>query len=846
MAPPWDESGWRILIIDGPAADRPTVPSELPEDAPWEIAGDACTAGAHLRQQARLDPQCAAEHLDAADVWFEARFDRAAVAQAGEPEAARLTLPGLATLCEAWWNGDAICASSNMHVAQRVLLAGRWRDHNRLLLRFRAVEPELARRRPRPAWRTPMVRHQQLRWLRTTLLGRTPGWSPSAPPVGPWGGLCLRFDARLHVDDASIRTDWSEDAGHLRLAVPLAGSGAHTVRAVTATLQGHGQAWTWNLAQIDDGWRLEAHDLSVQPWWPHTHGHPSLYRLTVTAHAAGGEFEREHVLLDTHLGFRRIVASTDEGRFGLLVNGVRVFCRGACWTPEDTLDPGRHVQTDAVLNRLRDAGGNMVRLPGNMVYPDRGFYDACDSLGILIWHDLMFANMDYPTADADFLASAREEVRQLGRRLQGRPSVAVVCGNSEGSQQAAMWGADRERCTDPFFEHTLRDWIADVLPDVPYWPSSAWGGPAFPHQWNQGTTSYYGVGAYQRPLEDARRSDVSFATECLAFANVPEERTLDRMPGGPGLRVHQPEWKRRSPRDLGAGWDFDDIRDHYLRVVYGVDPASLRYSDHARYLALSRAVTGEVMASAYAEWRRAGSRCQGAIVWFLRDLWAGAGWGVLDDRGQPKACFHYLQRVWQPYTLLLTDEGGSGLYAHVVNDGPVNVRATVEVRAFRADGSLVEQGAQAIEVAAHDVIPVPLAASFDRFVDLNWAYRFGPPIAQLVMARLVDEQGVPVSTAFHFPEGQARLGVGDPGLTAQWRAVDESSVAVRVHSTRFAQTVHFEAPGFVAEDAYFHLEPGGERTVRLVRDPHATRSAPFRGSVVALNAVTPVSIQATA
>ena len=41
-------------------------------------------------------------------------------------------------------------------------------------------------RRPRPRWRAPMVEHQQLRWFRTTLLGRTPGWSPPAAPVGPW------------------------------------------------------------------------------------------------------------------------------------------------------------------------------------------------------------------------------------------------------------------------------------------------------------------------------------------------------------------------------------------------------------------------------------------------------------------------------------------------------------------------------------------------------------------------------------------------------------------------------------------------------------------------------------
>ena len=55
-----------------------------------------------------------------------------------------------------------------------------------------------------------------------------------------------------------------------------------------------------------------------------------------------------------------------------------------------------------------------------------------------------------------------------------------------------------------------------------------------------------------------------------------------------------------------------------------IRPASDAH-DHDRYLELSRAVTGEVMAHVFGEWRRAGSPSGGGMILWLRDLVAGAG-----------------------------------------------------------------------------------------------------------------------------------------------------------------------------------------------------------------------------
>ncbi len=96
-------------------------------------------------------------------------------------------------MADAWLNGTHILRSESMFVANVIDVGGILRDDNELLLRFHALGPLLAVRRPRPKWRTGLVAHQQLRWHRTALLGRIPAWCPPVAPVGPWRPILLEI-----------------------------------------------------------------------------------------------------------------------------------------------------------------------------------------------------------------------------------------------------------------------------------------------------------------------------------------------------------------------------------------------------------------------------------------------------------------------------------------------------------------------------------------------------------------------------------------------------------------------------------------------------------------------------
>ena len=400
-----------------------------------------------------------------------------------------------------------------------------------------------------------------------------------------------------------------------------------------------------------------------------------------------------------------------------------------------------------------------------------------------------------------------------------------------------MWGAQRAAWSSELFHEIVPALVAECAPGVPYWASSDWGG-AFPHQVDAGTTSYYGVGAYLRPFDDARRSGLRFATECLGFSNVPAPHTIERMPGGPALRVMHATWKARASRDLTAGWDFEDVRDHYLMGLFGVDATRLRYADHERYLALSRATTGEVMIAAFSEWRRSGSPCGGALVWFLRDLWAGAGWGVLDDAGLPKPCWHALKRVLQPVALLLTDEGNNGLVAHVVNERAQPLSAVLALDAWRGDVSLAHAEA-AVEVVARSTLERKVASMLDHFMDLSDAFRFGRRPHDVVVLTLTSPSGEQLGQAFHFPGGMGLPLESDLGLAAQARPIEDGCVEVRVSSRRFALGVHFETPGYAPSDEFFHLPP--QQEARIMFRPLAGARG-WRGVVSALNAAQAAAI----
>ena len=129
----------------------------------------------------------------------------------------------------------------------------------------------------------------------------------------------------------------------------------------------------------------------VQRWWPNGHGDQPLYTLSV--------YNRDQLIGSRVIGFRTVeLAQHGYGpningtSFYFVINGHPIFVKGSNWIPPDAF---QERVSDERLERLllsaKLANMNMLRVWGGGRYERDSFYDLADRLGIMLWHDFMFA-----------------------------------------------------------------------------------------------------------------------------------------------------------------------------------------------------------------------------------------------------------------------------------------------------------------------------------------------------------------------------------------------------------------------------------------------------------------------
>lgn len=240
------------------------------------------------------------------------------------------------------------------------------------------------------------------------------------------------------------------------------------------------------------------------------------------------------------------------------------------------------------------------------------------------------------------------------------------------------------------------------------------------------------------------------------------------------------------------------------------------------------------MTSTFSAWRSEHTVTAGGIVLSHRDFTRGAGWGLLDCYGAPKAASLALAEVCSSTAVLPVDLGLDGLHLQPVDDRGGAPRGSLRVAAY-TDQSCA--AGDAPRPAAETVVDLgPLAGrsvrveEFMGFRDLTWAWRFGPPAYTIVRATWHTRDGERV-TGISWPVGPLdRLlqGRGRPAELVAEHAVMGGELRVTVRALSPSFFVHLDAPGWTATSGWWHLAPGESRTITASRCAAVPLDGPVR------------------
>ena len=388
-----------------------------------------------------------------------------------------------------------------------------------------------------------------------------------------------------------------------------------------------------------------------QLWWPAGMGEQPLYHVGVSVD--GQKLSRK-------VGLRTVTVGKN---LLLKVNGRKMFAKGANWIPCDTTEAGqtRERYLD-LLTSARDANMNMVRLWGGGKFENDAFYEICDSLGILIWHDFMFSCAMYPT-DSTFMGEVGAEITHQIKRLQSHPSIALWCGDNEGMDcfNWRMFKKDPEYYKNEYKRLVdLRgDLVASLDPARTYWPTSPCGGPGDydTNGWNddtKGDMHLWSVSKSARPLEEYYKYRPRFMSEfghssfTSLLPSLDEQRAHIREAGG---------WENILER-IALHFNMPTVISSEGRQA-GVEKSLIYFSQIEQALGLETA----------ASWWRALPECNGILVWQLNDIWPGSSWATLEYDGSWKPAHYHLKRVFEREVITAEPDGdnlrilttGSGL-----------------------------------------------------------------------------------------------------------------------------------------------------------------------------------------
>jgi beta-mannosidase len=488
-------------------------------------------------------------------------------------------------------------------------------------------------------------------------------WGPKITTMG------LGQDVEIHpwndsrIENLTIETLAIGDSAKLKMTAVVIND-EDTDGSWSVAVNGNGQVISLgNAVKLNAGKQVITVDITIPNphlWWPNGSGDAFLYDVQFKLSSG-----RDKWLRTQKMGIRTVEFIHDDDsvgqRFGFRVNGKDVFMRGANYIPQELIyhvDPKKELD---LLEKAADVNMNMLRVWGGGKYESDRFYERCDSLGLLIWQDFMFACAMYP-GDPEFLANVKIEAEEQVSRLSKHACLALWCGNNESSEGWERWGwksglnKKEEKAIADSYNRLFNELLPSCVTandDAAYWESSPLLGRGDQRFKLRGDAHDWGIWHDGFSFDSLETRVPRFMSE-FGFQSFPDPATM-KMFGKPSdWDSTHVDFKNHEKHPRGFG-----IVSTYMRREYP------EVSDFNHWLYLSQLVQRDGIVSGIRAHRQNEPYCMGTLFWQFNDCWPAASWSSVDYYNREKALHFGLLNAYAP--IAVWTEIGDSLVVHLSN-----------------------------------------------------------------------------------------------------------------------------------------------------------------------------------
>lgn len=463
----------------------------------------------------------------------------------------------------------------------------------------------------------------------------------------------------------------------------------------------------------------------VYLWHPAGSGKPDLYDVTL-------ELIHDGTVVDTRCwrcGIRTVdLIRSDEsdidlnGEFAFVVNGKKLFIKGANWVPANALHGEQRDRIEKILELYTELNCNMLRCWGGGVYEDEKFFDYCDEHGLLVWQDFMFACETAPQ-DGGFLEIVRKEAEAVVCRLRNHASLALWCGDNECDYPFFGWLLNTK--LPPSFNRISREVLpravgmydgrTDYLPSSPFLSDSVWKKhdmtwAAEQHLWSR---EFWKSDSY-------RKSKAVFVSE-IGYPCMPAFETIKKfIPAEDFNNRKTYSWVCHAAQQFGeldgpfAG--FNDLLEQHAKAFWGEIPSALE-----EFVPYSQVVQAEALKYFVELFRSAKFRRTGILWWQMIDCWPQFSPAVVDYYFVRKLAFYYIKLAQRQFIMTLSDPEGWDSNLTAVNDTMEDICGTYSITDLLT-GECFKEGEFASKADSAGIVTgIPLDNTVRRMLLIRWS-----------------------------------------------------------------------------------------------------------------------------